>query len=247
MCFRGVARSKGPATTRARPAMGRRARPAVHAPAADRDGLAATALPRDRCRGTACTSHPGVDVPRACDASGLRLLRRAGTEQPAQTIGGVRGSTLFTRPIIHRRRVRATAPGVFTSSSTFAGRARGIPPSIRRAYVPSDFIERKFVSTSVSSTIWHIVRSTPHRRCTCSALNRRPGISRYSARIRSSSCKFGDVITATSDDARDCASGRFGESGRGPSSRPGGRAESGKQREHHISIHDAFPRTTRTR
>jgi len=66
---------------------------------------------------------------------------------------------------------------------------------MRRAYVPSDFRQRTFASTSASSTIWHIVRSTPHNRCSCSGLSRRPGISRNSAQIRSTSCGFGEAVT----------------------------------------------------
>src|SRR6202030_567761 len=42
---------------------------------------------------------------------------------------------------------------------------------------------KKCDSTSESSTSWHIVCSMPHRRCTCVAFSRKPGISRYSARI----------------------------------------------------------------
>src|SRR6266487_120779 len=36
----------------------------------------------------------------------------------------------------------------------------------------------------MSSTRWQAVRSIPQSRCACSNFNRRPGISRYSARIR---------------------------------------------------------------
>src|ERR1700681_2532136 len=36
----------------------------------------------------------------------------------------------------------------------------------------------------------------PHRRWTCSSLSLMPGISRYSARIRSSTCSYGDMLMA---------------------------------------------------
>ncbi len=42
-----------------------------------------------------------------------------------------------------------------------------------------------------ASTIWHTVRSIPHGRCTCSGFKCQSGISRYSVRIRLSTCSCG--------------------------------------------------------
>src|SRR5439155_21214619 len=56
---------------------------------------------------------------------------------------------------------------------------------------PPAFTHKNCSSTSESSTIWHIVRSIPHRRCTCSDFNCNPGISRNSARRRLSGVSCG--------------------------------------------------------
>src|SRR5437763_2231 len=55
---------------------------------------------------------------------------------------------------------------LIATSMAFAGRRRGIAPSDRRAYAPSDFIQRNFPSTSASRACLHTSGSTPQRRCT---------------------------------------------------------------------------------
>jgi hypothetical protein len=67
----------------------------------------------------------------------------------------------------------------------FATRGREIvSPSQDLAYRPSEVTCRNFASRSELRADWHIARSIPQRRCTCSGVRRRPGISEYSARRR---------------------------------------------------------------
>jgi hypothetical protein len=84
---------------------------------------------------------------------------------------------------------------LWTRRSAFAGCGDGSSPSDNRAYAPFDFMHKNLASTSASRTALHAVRSTPQSRCACSSVNRRPGISRYSARIRLISVFF-DIATS---------------------------------------------------
>jgi len=79
-----------------------------------------------------------------------------------------------------------------------------------RTNAPSRVRNRNLASTSVASNASHTARSSPHNRCACAIVRRRPGISRYSPLTRrstSSGCSiassapaglFGKIVAKTS-------------------------------------------------
>ena len=96
---------------------------------------------------------------------------------------------LHARLQLARARIRDVVVNTLGLRLAFAGRAREISGSRNRPYAPSARIDRNPFSTSTPSAVSQTPRSRPQRRCTCSGVKERPGISRYSARCVASTWK----------------------------------------------------------